>query len=271
VNNTACKQDCNGTWGGSAKLDSCGVCAGGTTGKTPCQKPFKEILIPGIVEAEFFDYGGQNISYFDTDTANVLNAYRSMEFVDIAATTNGYKVGRTRAGEWMEYTVKAQEGTYSVDFLYASAFGNGKFYLELDGVAITPQLQVANTGAWTTFQTVSANNISISDGVHVLRFNIVNQGFDLDRMTFKKQNVTSVDVPQIETTKLWYPNPVTKGVIRTNKDGLVSFKIMDMSGKVISESKANGNMIDVAQLQKGSYLLQSTFQDGVVTEKIAVE
>jgi hypothetical protein len=31
-------QDCNGVWGGSAYLDSCGTCVGGNTGKLPCEK-----------------------------------------------------------------------------------------------------------------------------------------------------------------------------------------------------------------------------------------
>ncbi|MBO5800587.1 MAG: hypothetical protein J6R41_11285 [Paludibacteraceae bacterium] len=34
--NSSCKQDCIGYWNGEAYLDECGFCVGGTTGGTPC-------------------------------------------------------------------------------------------------------------------------------------------------------------------------------------------------------------------------------------------
>lgn len=34
-----CQQDCIGYWNGSAYLDNCGFCVGGTTGGTPCAEP----------------------------------------------------------------------------------------------------------------------------------------------------------------------------------------------------------------------------------------
>lgn len=33
---TACTQDCNGDWGGTATMDNCGICVGGSTGLTAC-------------------------------------------------------------------------------------------------------------------------------------------------------------------------------------------------------------------------------------------
>ncbi|MCB8930152.1 MAG: hypothetical protein H6535_03550 [Bacteroidia bacterium] len=35
-NGTACTQDCNGVWGGTAFIDSCNTCVGGNTGLTAC-------------------------------------------------------------------------------------------------------------------------------------------------------------------------------------------------------------------------------------------
>ncbi len=39
-----CEQDCAGVWGGNATFDSCGICAGGTTGRTPCEKEFGNLM-----------------------------------------------------------------------------------------------------------------------------------------------------------------------------------------------------------------------------------
>ena len=47
--NTTCIQDCAGTWGGSATIDSCGVCVYGTTGLTAC---YTYLQADGIYQME---------------------------------------------------------------------------------------------------------------------------------------------------------------------------------------------------------------------------
>src|SRR5262245_50394617 len=39
--------------------------------------------LPGVVQAEDFDRGGQGVAYFDSDPANVGGEYRPYEGVDI--------------------------------------------------------------------------------------------------------------------------------------------------------------------------------------------
>ena len=70
--------------------------------------------IPGIIEAENYDKGGNRFSFYDKDAANKGETYRE-DAVDVVildgATCNdsackGYAIGYTEAGEWLEYSVR---------------------------------------------------------------------------------------------------------------------------------------------------------------------
>ena len=129
--------------------------------------------VPGRVEAEKYDDGGYGLSYMDTEPANRSGAFRPNEWVDIEAqggASGGFNVDYTQAGEWMEYTVNAtQTGSYSMRASVASGGGGGTFHINVDGVNATGPLQIPDTGAWTTWGDVIANNIFMTAGTHVLR------------------------------------------------------------------------------------------------------
>ncbi|TFH17354.1 MAG: carbohydrate-binding protein, partial [Lentisphaerales bacterium] len=108
-----------GGTGNIGALDSFNLSGGGTLaygGTAPA--------LPGLVNVEKFDIGGSGISYSDTTGGNAGGAYRTSESVDIAAdgtASNGYVVGWTTAGEWMNYSVNiASAGTYTVAARVAS-------------------------------------------------------------------------------------------------------------------------------------------------------
>ena len=64
-------------------------------------------LVPGSIQAEDFDIGGEGVAYHDTDAVNSGGVYRSTG-VDVQATGDsggGYNVGWVKAGEWLTYTV----------------------------------------------------------------------------------------------------------------------------------------------------------------------
>jgi len=86
------------------------------------QMPFKGTNnIPGTIEAEDFDSGGQNISYKDKELGKNPNAtvsdYRKVngitdpdvEVIAGGAFSNGHKVGWMNNGDWLEYTFIAEK------------------------------------------------------------------------------------------------------------------------------------------------------------------
>ena len=138
--------------------------------------------IPGVIEAEDFDYGGEGVAYHDTDTGNTGGAYRPNEDVDIEACfEGGANVGWIDNGEWMEYTVDvATAGTYTVVVRYAG--GNGTFHLEFDGVDKTGSVATTETGGWQVWADKTVI-VSLSAGVQIMRF-VGSSGYNLNKITF---------------------------------------------------------------------------------------
>ena len=137
--------------------------------------------VPGTIQAENFDNGGQNVGYFDTTSGNSLPAgYRSGTDVDIESSSDsggGFDIGKTRAGEWLNYTVNvASAGTYNLNVRIANIGTGGAFRVEVDGVDKTGALAVPNTGGWQTWQTVTKTGISLTAGTHVVRLRMVTAG-----------------------------------------------------------------------------------------------
>ena len=77
--------------------------------------------MPGRIEAENFDNGGEGVAYHDTTPGNSGGAYRNTD-VDLEVSSDGgYDVGWTAAGEWLNYTVSvASSGSYTVGLRVAS-------------------------------------------------------------------------------------------------------------------------------------------------------
>ena len=142
-------------------------------GSSPGTGPFggTPAAVPGTIQAENFDEGGQNVAYYDTNAGNKGGMYRATD-VDIQATTDtggGYSLGWTKAGEWLKYTVGvAAAGTYTLQSRIANV-GVGSFHVEVDGVDRTGAITVPNTGAWDAWQTISTPGIALTAGSHVLR------------------------------------------------------------------------------------------------------
>ncbi len=141
--------------------------------------------IPGTIEAENYDIGGQGVAYNDTDTSNNGGAYRPSEAVDLEGTTDtgfGFNLGWTVPGEWLEYTVDVTAGTYAVEARVASAVAGGTLHLELDGVDVTGPISFSGTGGWQSWTTVSVEDIAFTGGVQTLRLAIDDGEFNVNNI-----------------------------------------------------------------------------------------
>ncbi|MBI3852950.1 MAG: ThuA domain-containing protein [Verrucomicrobia bacterium] len=128
--------------------------------------------IPGKIQAEDFDGGGEGFAFHDTDTANNGGQYRntSVDIENTADTGGGYNVGFTAGGEWLKYTVNATvDGIYSLGVRVASMGNAGTFHIEIEGVNKTGTMTMNDTGGWQTWTTMTKTNLAISAGQHVIR------------------------------------------------------------------------------------------------------
>ncbi len=140
----------------------------------PASTPFTgtPIAMPGQIEAENFDNGGESIAYHDTTPANEGGKYRTtgVDVETTADTGGGVDVGYTHASEWLNYTINvASAGTYDFAARVASASAGGSFHVEFAGVNQTGALTIPNTGAWTTFQTITKSGLQLAAGTYIMK------------------------------------------------------------------------------------------------------
>jgi fibronectin type 3 domain-containing protein len=141
---------------------------------SPSQAPYGGTAwnIPGKIEAENYDTGGESVAYHDVDAGNAGGQYRTDD-VDIkvtADTDGGYAVGWFNAGEWLEYTVNVPAtGTYDIQSRVGSALEGRTFWVEFNGVNKTGNINVPQMADWDQYQTVTIPGVSLSAGQQVMR------------------------------------------------------------------------------------------------------
>ena len=143
---------------------------GGGGGSTTLPFHGFPVPLPGVVQAEEFDNHGTQPAYFDTTAGNSLGAFRSTD-VDIQnASEGGYNLGKTRAGEWLKYTVDvATTGTYRFEARVANIGSGVRFHVEIDGVNRTGPITVPDTGGWQAWQTIGVDGVPLTAGTRVVR------------------------------------------------------------------------------------------------------
>ena len=142
-------------------------------------------VLPGVIQAENYDIGGEGVAYYNTVVGNSGGAYRSDD-VGIEATGDsrgGYDVGWINTGEWWEYTVNApdSEAIYSISVRVASPATGGRLRVRLGG-AVLGTISIPNTGGWQNWQTVWLPNVPVAggSGSQVLRLEALSGGFNLN-------------------------------------------------------------------------------------------
>jgi len=128
------------------------------------------ISVPGTIQAEDFDNGGQGIAYNSPLTSNPGGVFRSTG-VGIEASADsggGYDVGWATAGEWIKYTINvASSGNYNLAARVATVGNGGAFHIAVDGNS-AGSVSVPNTGGWQSWTTISAGTVYLTAGQHVL-------------------------------------------------------------------------------------------------------
>ena len=207
------------------------------------QKPFNgtPATIPGKIEAEEFDFGGEGNAYHDNDEEN-RNGDTRNEGVDMSSTAVGY----TQTGEWLEYTVNVEtSGTYEVEAKVASGLDGSSFTLYMDDEPIIPSkgnIKVPNTGDWKTFTTVKSDLEKLSKGTHVLKVEITGDWVDLD---YLKLNLLKAD----ETNNVFDVNASASNI----PDG--DYFAYDATGRLIKVVTIQNAYSD--ELGKGFYILKN--------------
>ena len=151
------------------------------------------ISIPGIIEAENFDKGGEGLSFHDSDSNDEggVNYRSDNEGVDIVRGNGGYAIGYTSSNdEWLEYSVDVKEaGDYEYIATASSGNSNTGFTLNLvnDGkVTQLCKVNVPNTGSWDTYKTITGKlTKKLEAGPQIFRIVISGAYCNIDKIELK--------------------------------------------------------------------------------------
>ncbi|MEJ0091490.1 MAG: ThuA domain-containing protein [Limisphaerales bacterium] len=230
--------------------------------------------IPGTIQVEDFDSGGEGVAYHDTDTANNGNQYRTsgVDIENCSDTGGGYNVGWAAEGEWLEYTVDvATPGLYRMDTRYA-AYGGGVFHLESDGINKTGPITNLNTGGWQNWQTLAKSNVALSAGQQVLRLAMDKNGGggfveNLNYLTFTL--LASNHPPSIALTNpgngaaFSAPGAITLKASASDLDGSVSKVEFFAGNNLIGADSSSPFSMIWTNSTVGVYLLTARATDNV--------
>ena len=233
--------------------------------------PFK---IPGTIEAEDFDEGGEDFTYHDADISNIPGKYRPDEAVDIYDRLGtGFHIGNALEGEWYEYSVNIEtEGLYNVSTYLASVYRGGTFQISVDSVyseiiTCTGTSSNLNTKPFTA-------EMYLYPGNKIMRFTVVsNPIYNIDKIVFELKSTTSLSQPESQKPFTVYQNNLNEIVInqkasqQLNKIGLYS--ITGSLLKVIQNPDSQ-TVIKTNDLPAGIYVIQVSNSTKRFSEKIVI-
>ena len=233
------------------------------------QSPFGESnhSIPGIIEAEHYDSGGEGLAYHDDDTKQGDASFRPEDNVDVearAGASNGSVVAYTNEGEWLEYTVDALHGRYELTLYYYSGDPPGDMLVSMDGNVLDTITGMRNLG-WDQADSVVIDHIVIVAGGEdkIVRLEFINgAGVDIDAIKFTRlqtpvQGITFTSCPS-DTLLTGLPYQLSVLVDPPYADDLAihwessdeSVATVDTSGEVIA-IKEGYTMISVTSNDGG--------------------
>ena len=229
------------------------------------QAPFNGVLhsIPGRLQFEDYDEGGQSVSYSDKDFVNEGKVYREdgVDVVgfDCADTLNtvdckGYAIGYTNPGEWLEYSVNViLESEYVFRARVASGLEGAGFQILLDGKAVTDTVAIPQGEGWDTYVSVEGKTSALAKGEHVLRVAVTGAYGNLDWIQFAL-TAAELDTPDNDA--------VGRYNINLDLSSVGSYGIYNAQGRMLGRIDAVSareamNAVRAMALESGIYVVKS--------------
>lgn len=224
-------------------------------------KPFngKPIILPGKLEAENFDEGENGIAYSDNDDSNNgSNEYR-VTGVDIDKNDgDGWVLGWTNAGEWIQYTVTVEEEQTMVwTAKVASGISGSAFRIYMGSnelTDITGRISVPQTASnsWGTYTDVKGRTkIAMPAGTYNLRIAIEGSSCNIDYIMFE----TSTG-DEVLTTPYGGKPAAIPGTIEAEKfdEGMEEIAYHDNESSDQGDANFRSTGVDIVKGNKGNAL-----------------
>ncbi len=220
------------------------------------QTPYNGIAhsIPGKIEFEDYDEGGQNRAYYDADMENQGKQYREdrVDIVTVAPDddpSEGYAIGFTNEGEWLEYSVQVKESkAYEYELRTACGLNTSGIQLFLDDKEVSQEIEIPNTEDWNTYTVVKGKTEELTEGEHILRVLLTAPYANLDWIRFIGEGDVSSAI-EVNNEAITYPFVATVYDLSGRVCGTITIQSSDDEELRLQLRKAN--------LPAGTYLIKA--------------
>ncbi len=148
--------------------------------------PYKQHPVPGRIQAEDYDVGGENVAYHDTTPGNTGGAYRHDD-VDIETASGITNVGWIRDGEYLLYTLNVSQAGFYTMTARAATPNDGRAASVSVNSERMYSIRFTNTGSFSRYTTAVGNDVYLPAGTDILRLTFEGDGENLDWITFAPQ------------------------------------------------------------------------------------
>ena len=240
--------------------------------------------IPGVIQTEKFDRGGEGNAYHDNDYINSgaggSRYFRREEAVDIFPCTDiggGYYVGDIGEGEWLRYTIDTvKSGVYDLTLRIASDSdfpGFLDFYLDNQFVYKAPAVFTTH-GGW---QDMKFEGIQLPEAVNAsLEIHFTGGSTWFNYFNFQKHDTDiGYENYRPEKTLKIYQQPF-KGSLHVNVsefDTEMVVELIDLEGRILYHKSDVIDFVDIPVSEswaKGVYLVRTRGKNKLFSQKVII-
>ena len=140
--------------------------------------------LPGTIQAEDFDRGGEAVAYHASADSNTARNYRS-DSSCVKAGGSGFVLQLSSAGGWFKYSVNvATAGNYDLSFRVTCTLG-ARIHLEANGVNVTGPVAVPRTESDHRWSDVVVHNVFLEEGPQFLKIFAEKPAAELDYFSLR--------------------------------------------------------------------------------------
>ena len=168
------------------------------------------------------------------------------------ADYNLYFSYKTDYSGQLQVKISGTNGEFAVGFDHTPDLQWHSTYIPMSEF-VSAGLQLGTMDNWLAFGIVGEN--TITTGNYLSLDNIYYAKSRIPGDTGEEDLPTSVDLDDTGSGIYLWPNPADDYVYVENVEAGETIKVVDLSGRVVLSSVADGSVLDVAGLQQGTYLL----------------
>ncbi|SNR76982.1 Por secretion system C-terminal sorting domain-containing protein [Lutibacter agarilyticus] len=233
-------------------------------------QPFSGALhqVPGKIEVEDYDLGGEGFAYHDSSLGNDTSGYRTENDVDLTTGGSGIVSNALSGGEYTRYSINVTEsGSYHMLVNYKTSSSTSKpFAAALLPIDLSSSRTLFSQAAGSTtsgiihtggtYKDYVSINFDLDAGFWVLELQIPNGGAgpNYDYVTLVREGTLGVEDDVLLTKQLvLYPMPSNTGIFNLSES--TSWEVYSMLGVKVMQGE--GVLVDISKFPKGMYILRT--------------